>query len=178
MLFFFSSQFSPSPLHPLPTLPWGTCTLLCHTHTGTHTHLHTHALLFSLSLSLSPLPSCSLPWLDLISENLAQSRCWGSLGGVTALDSGSWFESLLLCSDNSNAKTIHRVQASSLCPLQSSAAALCWLVIIPIFWMGKLRLKEAKCLIQDHTRCDFSTATGSSWGSGENAPQRVPPKHL
>ena len=62
MLFFFSSQFSPSPLHPLPTLPWGTCTLLCHTHTGTHTHLHTHALLLSLSLSLlSPVVLC-LGW--------------------------------------------------------------------------------------------------------------------
>lgn len=175
MLFFFSSFllfFSILPFSP-PSPPHPT---LGHMYTPVpHSHRHTHTLAHTRpsSLSLSPLPSCSLPWLDLISENLAQSRCRGPLGGVTALASGSWFESLLLCSDNSNAKTIHRVQASSLCPLQSSAAALCRLVIIPIFWMGKLRLKEAKCLIQDHTRCEFSTATGSSWGSGEN-----PPKHL
>lgn len=60
MLFFFSSQFSPSPLHPLPTPPRrGAQAHSCATLTQAHTHLHTHALL--LSPSLSPVVLC-LGW--------------------------------------------------------------------------------------------------------------------
>lgn len=61
--------------------------------TQAHTHLHTPR-----SSSFSPsLPSCSLPWLALISENLAQSRCRGPLGGVAALALGGPGLSLCCC---------------------------------------------------------------------------------
>ena len=174
-LMFTFKRFLKKSSIPSPPHPGGG-----HRHTPVpHSHRHTHTLAHTRSSSLS-LPSCSLPWLALISENLVRADAGGPLAGSQHWPRGPGLSlcccALMIVTLKHSSPSLFFVPFTKLRPMQACIYSHCspfLLVIIPIFWMGKLRLKGAKCLIQDHTRCRFSTATGSFWGSGENSPEHL-----